>query len=111
VTAALNLPRPFSPETLGERWGCSAEKVRQMCRSGELTSFRLGKLLRIPASEVERIECQNTDSSSTAANGASLTPSQGEAAFESRLARQTEGLPRLALVSSGGREPDRNPSE
>jgi hypothetical protein len=35
-----------------------------MCRSGELASFTLGKLIRIPASEVERIECQSggTDS-------------------------------------------------
>lgn len=110
MNAAVDMPRPYSPETLGDRWGCSSEKIRQMCRSGELASFRLGKLIRIPASEVERIECQNTDSSDTADNGASPTPNQGEGAFESRLARQTEGLPKLALVSSGERGRDRNPS-
>lgn len=48
--------RPYSPETLAERWGCSAEKIRQMCRRGEIESFKLGKLIRIPAAEVERIE-------------------------------------------------------
>jgi excisionase family DNA binding protein len=63
--------RPYSPETLGDHWGCSAEKIRQMCRRGDLAFFRLGKLIRIPANEVERIECQNTDSSSTEGNGAS----------------------------------------
>jgi excisionase family DNA binding protein len=50
--------RPFSPETLADRWGCSAEKVRLMYRAGELAGFRLGKLIRIPAAEVERYECQ-----------------------------------------------------
>jgi hypothetical protein len=38
-----------------------------MCRRGELPYFRLGKLIRIPANEVERLECQNTASSSTEA--------------------------------------------
>lgn len=38
--------RPFSPETLADRWDCSAEKVRLMCRNGELASFRLGNKMR-----------------------------------------------------------------
>ena len=97
--------RPFSPETLAERWTCSAEKIRQMYRAGELAGFRLGKLIRIPAIEVERIECLNTDLSDTGGNGASPTPNQGEAAFESRLERMTGESPRLALVQSGGRGP------
>ena len=102
----MNLP-PYSPETLADRWGCSAEKVRIMCRSGELPSFRLGKLIRIPASEVERYECQTiTPSPSTEENGPS--PSETEAgAFESRLVRQTEGLPRLAPVGFGPRATQR----
>lgn len=41
--------RPYSPETLAERWGCSAEKVRLMYRNGELAGFRLGKLIPTPA--------------------------------------------------------------
>jgi hypothetical protein len=79
-----------------------------MCRRGELSSFRLGKLIRIPASEVERIECQNTALSGTEDNGASLTPSRAEAAFGSRLERMTEGSRRLALVRSGGPDLNRN---
>jgi excisionase family DNA binding protein len=49
--------KPFTPESLAERWGCSAEKVRQMFHRDELAGFRLGKLIRIPAIEVERYEC------------------------------------------------------
>ena len=29
---------PYTPETLAERWQCSAETVRAMCRSGRLPS-------------------------------------------------------------------------
>ncbi len=72
-----------------------------MYRAGELPGFRLGKLIRIPAAEVERYECQNTDSSSTAGDTASLTPTQSEDGFASRLVRQTEGSRNLALVSCG----------
>ena len=51
--------KPFSPETLAERWGCSAATVRNKCAAGELPHFRLGKLYRIPLHVVEGIEqCQ-----------------------------------------------------
>ncbi len=64
----------YSPKTLGERWGCSAETIRQMCKRGELTFIKPGpKLIRITAREVERFECQNTDSSCTEASSALLT--------------------------------------
>lgn len=99
--------RPYSPETLADRWGCSAEKVRLMYRGGELAGFRLGKLIRIPASEVERYECQNTGSSDTAGVSASPTATPNEAVFASRLVRQTGALRNLALVSSGEPEEDR----
>jgi excisionase family DNA binding protein len=88
--------KPFSPETLAERWGCSAEKVRQMFHRGELEGFRLGKLIRIPAIEVERYECsqlnqKDTNSSSTAANTQSPLDAERTAAAI-RLARRTAAL-------------------
>ena len=98
---------PYSPETLAERWGCSAQKIRNMIHAGELAGFRLGKLIRIPASEVERYECQNTGLSDTASVSASPTPIQSVDGFESRLARQTVGLRNLALVNCGGPDTDR----
>ena len=91
---------PYSPETLADRWACSAEKVRLMYRAGELAGFRLGKLIRIPAAEVERYECQNTPSPDTETSGPSVFAT-GIDGFESRLVRQTEGLPRLAPASFG----------
>jgi excisionase family DNA binding protein len=74
-----NWPRPYSPETLAERWECSAEHIRAMYRRGELTGFQLGKLIRIPAEEVERIECQNIVSNASADH----TPVSGETMPES----------------------------
>lgn len=35
-------------------------KIRQMFPSAELVGFRLGKLIRVPANEVERFECDQT---------------------------------------------------
>jgi excisionase family DNA binding protein len=86
-------PKPFTPESLGERWGCSAEKIRQMFHSGQLPGFRLGKLIRIPAVEVERYECafqpvQNTSLSNTEGSSPSLSAEE-RIAVESRLARLT----------------------
>ena len=103
----MTAEKPYSPETLAQRWGCSAEKVRLMCRDGEIASFRLGKLIRIPAAEVERYECQaTTPSPSTEINGQS--PSEKEsAAFASRLVRQTVDSQNLAPVKFGQREQPR----
>ncbi len=103
--------RPYSPETLADRWGCSAEKVRRMFHDGELQGFRLGKLIRIPANEVERLECQITGSSSIAADTPSPSTTTSEGEFGSRLVRMTGGLPKLALVRSGTSEQHRPASE
>lgn len=94
------MTRPYSPETLADHWGCSAEKVRLMCRDGELASFRLGKLIRIPASEVERVECLNIPSPNTGENGPCSSVMASDD-YESRLVRQTGGLPNLAPVNFG----------
>lgn len=48
--------RPYTPDQLAERWGCPGETVRQMCRTGRLRSFVVGKMYRITAAEVDRYE-------------------------------------------------------
>ncbi|MGA0617419.1 excisionase family DNA-binding protein [Paracoccus sp. KR1-242] len=48
--------RPFTPETLADRWECSATMVRNMAASGQIRSFRVGKLYRIPHAAVEEYE-------------------------------------------------------
>lgn len=98
------MTRPYSPQTLADRWGCSAEKIRQMCRRGELSFFRFGKSIRIPANEVERVECPIGGSSSTEANIASPMELP---AVELRLARMIGDGPKLSLVKSGGGSTDR----
>lgn len=55
--------RPYTPETLAERWGCSGRHVRNLLERGELRFFRLGaKLIRIPADAVREYECQQSRS-------------------------------------------------
>jgi excisionase family DNA binding protein len=80
--------RPFTPETLGQRWGCSAEKVRQMFHSGELLGFRLGKLIRIPVIEVEQYECAQTQAAS-ASSSSSIEESLPSPSVAARIAADT----------------------
>tara|TARA_R100001530_G_scaffold50823_1_gene37754 strand:+ start:89 stop:445 length:357 start_codon:yes stop_codon:yes gene_type:complete len=58
-----DIDRPFTVPALAERWDCSEGLVRKMIERGELSSFRLGVLIRIPASEVAKIECQSLTAS------------------------------------------------
>lgn len=56
--------RPFTVPNLAKRWACSEGLVRKMIDRGELASFRLGVLIRVPANEVARLECQSLTRSS-----------------------------------------------
>jgi len=38
------MERPFTPETLADRWDCSAETVRQLVKAGRLRGFRVGRM-------------------------------------------------------------------
>ena len=93
----MNTAKPFSPQTLAERWDCSAEKIRIMCHRGDLSWFPFGKSMRIPAAEVERFECQTTPLRGTVENSPSHGESRAESIrFASRLVRQTGSLTRMA---------------
>ncbi|OWJ73311.1 hypothetical protein CDV50_03255 [Haematobacter massiliensis] len=64
--------KPYTPDTLAERWGCSGEKVRQLVKSGQLPGFRIGRMIRIPVSAVEEYErCGNTVSDASMAGSSS----------------------------------------
>lgn len=55
--------RPYTLQSLANRWGCSAESVRLMVKAGRLPHFRVGRMIRIAARVVEDIEtCENTGS-------------------------------------------------
>jgi excisionase family DNA binding protein len=86
--------RPFTPETLADRWACSSEKIRLMFHRGELAGFRLGRLIRIPAVEVERFECEQTrqvqvTNSSNIEVSSHSQLDAGRIAADIRLARMT----------------------
>ncbi len=54
----MNDDRPFTPDTLADRWDVSAETVRQLCHRGELRSFRVNRMFRIPHAAVEEFEAR-----------------------------------------------------
>jgi excisionase family DNA binding protein len=70
---------PYTVDMLADRWGCSSQHVRNMISKGLLPAFRFGKLIRIPAQQVEEFErC----SSVTVANGACSTdPAASESGY------------------------------
>jgi excisionase family DNA binding protein len=91
--AALDAP-PFSVETLAARWGVSGKSIRHMIQRGEISAFRLGgKLLRIPASEVARVEnggigqCQNSSSSASTESSSSCGTTSKAGDIAARSAR------------------------
>lgn len=72
---------PFTPETLAERWGVTANAIRKKCAAGELAHFRFGKLYRIPHDVVKEFEtCQTSASADcagdTVSTGLGLTASE-----------------------------------
>ncbi|MFD0979275.1 helix-turn-helix domain-containing protein [Tropicimonas aquimaris] len=58
---SMETGRPFTPESLAERWGVSATSIRNRCQSGDIPHFRLGRLYRIPEKVVMEFEtCAST---------------------------------------------------
>ena len=49
-----SLEEHFSPVSLARRLECSVAKVRKSIWRGELDAVRVGRLVRIPASSVQR---------------------------------------------------------
>ena len=81
-------PRPYTPAKLAERWHCSAETIRQMCHRGELHHFRVGSMLRIPASAVEERETWQASASADSEGGRQARPAE---AINLRHARERRG--------------------
>jgi excisionase family DNA binding protein len=49
-------PPAYRVAALAERWQCSSGHIYGLIRDGKLNAFKVGKLLRVRAEEVERIE-------------------------------------------------------
>lgn len=70
--------KPFTVQTLADRWGCSVWAVYALIKQGRLPAFRLGgKLLRIRAEDVASWESTggNTKLESTASDNSKGKPS------------------------------------
>jgi excisionase family DNA binding protein len=68
--------RAYTVASLAEAWQCSEGVIRKAIVDGRLGCFRLGTLIRIPAEEVARFECQNTPSNDSEADGPSSMPTR-----------------------------------
>jgi excisionase family DNA binding protein len=84
--SVIELKTPYTPETLADRWRCSASHVRKMIGRGELPAFRLGgRLLRVRARVVEEFErCGDLDDIETSGQ---QSPEPDRAESVVRLAR------------------------
>ena len=51
---------PLTVADLACRWQCSAQHIRDLIQKRELSCFRAGRLIRIPAAEVVRFETGTT---------------------------------------------------
>ena len=47
--------RYYSPESVAEILDCSVEKIRKMILRREISYRKIGRLVRIPVSEIEKI--------------------------------------------------------
>ncbi|WP_312795512.1 helix-turn-helix domain-containing protein [Tianweitania sp.] len=54
--AEKDRPHVYSPAKLAERWGCSVGHVHKLIESGQVTAFRVGKLVRVLTENVEKFE-------------------------------------------------------
>lgn len=57
-------PSCMSLAAVAKRWDCSTGTIRGMVARGTITAFRAGTLIRIPVTEVQRIEQCPTPASS-----------------------------------------------
>lgn len=84
--------RAFTVATLADAWECSPGVIRKLIGEGRLGHFRIGALIRIPAEEVRRFECQQNTLSSDSEAG---SPSSIGTTEESGTASDYE--PRIVL--------------
>jgi hypothetical protein len=93
----------YTARTLARRWQCTPQHVYNLRQRGDLTGFKLGKLWRITAQEIEAFEgerCPTTGSEGSTADGLSCGRKVGgdiDGALSQRMrlrrAQHSETLP------------------
>lgn len=56
----MSEPKFFNAKQLADRWGVSESKVQKMTKTGEISSMRVGRTIRIPLKAVLSFEDENT---------------------------------------------------
>lgn len=46
---------PLTPDEVASRWRVSRRRIVDLCRTGWLRAFKVGRSWRIPAAELERV--------------------------------------------------------
>ena len=83
--------RAFTVASLAAEWDCSEGVIRKLIADEKLACFRIGTLIRIPAEEVRRFECQNIPCNDSSAD----MPSSIETPEESDT--ESDFRPRIVL--------------
>lgn len=91
-------PRPYTPETLAERWECSAATIRNMITRGELRAFKVGRAFRIPVDAVT--EHEDGAAFVRQSHMATKNPPSSAAVLE-RLMTITSGAARMSPKTRG----------
>jgi excisionase family DNA binding protein len=94
----------YTVKTLASEWCCSEGVIRKMIKRGDLRCIRLGDtLIRIPAEEVRRFECQNIPCSGSEGDGQSSTPTNTGSVSDASYMRPIGLGPRQRHDPAGGR--------
>jgi excisionase family DNA binding protein len=116
VTRAARLPDRapvFTPEQVAERWGCSANHVRNLIKRGELRAFRLGhRLIRVPLDAIEEYEqCQIIGSDGSKDDSSSPGGATTESGDVIVLTHSRERKPRPRPSTESGESEPRPPQQ
>jgi excisionase family DNA binding protein len=96
------MSRAYTVASLAEEWECSEGVIRKAIAEGRLGHFRIGNLIRIPADEVRRFECQTIPSNDSAAASQSCGETKRESATGNLLPRPIASARRQRPGSGGG---------
>ena len=96
----------YSVPKLAARWQCSESLIRKLVKNRKLHSIPLGALIRIPAAEVERFEC-NTQSSASEAG----LPLSGESQDDAEPSTPPIGRARRPRLAAFGRQGIEHPGQ
>jgi excisionase family DNA binding protein len=92
--------RPYTVEGAAEFLACSPSHVRNLCHRGKLRWFPLGRLIRIPASAMEELECASSGSGEPSTPTGAKADNPSERRSELRIVKLRGQAP-LGAIRAG----------